>query len=990
MKKMEFLVLALSMMVAMVAPALAAQNPEASQGSYDIAVYISGTDILAEDSNGQVISSGVAGTDDSRVIQTAVNAISDGTILLQAGTYTLSDSAEVRVSNPEMGSLTVISTPSEARIYLDGADTGKATPYTFTGISPGVHNVSVKLSGYTTPEPQTVTVTAGGEATADLVLEAEEPSDVQKPYAAHAVPGRINFVDFDFGGEGVAYHDTTAGNQGDYAYRTDDADVDTGKRDAVNVPVIAHTYAGEWLLYSQVQVAESGTYDATFYTSTTEDGKSFSVLVDGKKVATVNAPNTGSWYTFGPTTVQIPLTAGEHTVKIAMDTGWVDMAYVDLKPTSSSPAPSGKPDLVVTDISWDPANPASGSAVTLSATIKNQGSAPTPAGVKHGVLFTFDDGAAGPGVWSDTHTGSIAPGAWVTVTASGGSAGATWEAVAGTHTVKAHVDDVNRIAESDETNNVRTEQITVAKVIPTPTPTEEPSDVQKPYAAHTVPGRINFADFDFGGEGVAYHDTTAGNQGDYAYRTDDADVDTGKRDAVNVPVVAHTYAGEWLSYSQVQVAESGTYDATFYTSTTEDGKSFSVLVDGKKVATVNVPNTGNWYTFGPTTVQIPLTAGEHTVKIAMDTGWVDMAYVEFAPAAPTPTPTPTPKPTPAPTPSSEYGADANPTGNPIGGGNGYTDIISRDDPRVKFIVDTRDELLSALQSARSGDVIYVEGNANIDMSGHFNIQVPAGVTIASNRGENGAAGGRIFQIRLSNDQAADWTPMFKAAGQNVRITGLRIEGPDKTTGSVGQTRLGIFSSYRNLEVDNCEIWGWSGAGVSLYGTGGSDMQSGGYVHHNYIHHCQMNGLGYGVVVSGGSTSLVEANYIDYCRHAIAGSGLPGDGYEARYNICGPNFIASYAYQFDMHGTPDPSGSGTMAGDIIKIHHNTFMATGPADSYAALICGIPRVGAYIDHNWFYYDQAPPIAQMNGKGKITMTDNLIGQKKVLYSSGPIRYW
>ena len=691
MKKMEFLVLALSMMVAMVAPALAAQNPEASQGSYDIAVYISGTDILAEDSNGQVISSGVAGTDDSRVIQTAVNAISDGTILLQAGTYTLSDSADVRVSNPEMGSLTVISTPSEARIYLDGADTGKATPYTFTGISPGVHNVSVELSGYTTPEPQTATVTAGGEATADIALEAEEPSDVQKPYAAH-----------------------------------------------------------------------------------------------------------------------------------------------------------------------------------------------------------------------------------------------------------------------------------------------------------TVPGRINFADFDFGGEGVAYHDTTAGNQGDYAYRTDDADVDTGKRDAVNVPVVAHTYAGEWLSYSQVQVAESGTYDATFYTSTTEDGKSFSVLVDGKKVATVNAPNTGSWYTFGPTTVQIPLTAGEHTVKIAMDTGWVDMAYVEFAPAAPTPTPTPTPKPTPAPTPSSEYGADANPTGNPIGGGNGYTDIISRDDPRVKFIVDTRDELLSALQSARSGDVIYVEGNANIDMSGHFNIQVPAGVTIASNRGENGAAGGRIFQIRLSNDQAADWTPMFKAAGQNVRITGLRIEGPDKTTGSVGQTRLGIFSSYRNLEVDNCEIWGWSGAGVSLYGTGGSDMQSGGYVHHNYIHHCQMNGLGYGVVVSGGSTSLVEANYIDYCRHAIAGSGLPGDGYEARYNICGPNFIASYAYQFDMHGTPDPSGSGTMAGDIIKIHHNTFMATGPADSYAALICGIPRVGAYIDHNWFYYDQAPPIAQMNGKGKITMTDNLIGQKKVLYSSGPIRYW
>ena len=140
-------------------------------------------------------------------------------------------------------------------------------------------------------------------------------------------------------------------------------------------------------------------------------------------------------------------------------------------PTPTTPAPSGKPDLVVTDISWEPASPAPGSAVTLRATIKNQGDAPTPAGTKHGVLFTFDDGAAGPGVWSDTHTGSIAPGAWVTVTANGGSAGATWKAVAGTHTVKAHVDDVNRIAESDEANNVRSEQITVSGAAATPTPT---------------------------------------------------------------------------------------------------------------------------------------------------------------------------------------------------------------------------------------------------------------------------------------------------------------------------------------------------------------------------------------------------------------------------------------------------------------------------------------------------------------------------------------
>ena len=146
-------------------------------------------------------------------------------------------------------------------------------------------------------------------------------------------------------------------------------------------------------------------------------------------------------------------------------------------PTPTTPAPSGKPDLVVTDISWTPANPAAGSPVTFKATIKNQGDAPTPAGTKHGVIVTFDDGAAGPGVWSDTHTKSIAPGQWVTLTATGGSAGAAWKAIEGTHTVKAHVDDVNRIAESNEANNARSEQITVAKTAsgPTPTPTSSPA-----------------------------------------------------------------------------------------------------------------------------------------------------------------------------------------------------------------------------------------------------------------------------------------------------------------------------------------------------------------------------------------------------------------------------------------------------------------------------------------------------------------------------------
>ncbi len=122
------------------------------------------------------------------------------------------------------------------------------------------------------------------------------------------------------------------------------------------------------------------------------------------------------------------------------------------------------PDLIVTDISWTPANPVPGNAVTFSATIKNRGSGATPAGVIHGVAFQIDGG--GTSLWSDTYTSSIPPGASVTLTVNGGTSGSTWTATAGTHSILAWVDDVNRMPnELDETNNQYTKSLTVGSSI---------------------------------------------------------------------------------------------------------------------------------------------------------------------------------------------------------------------------------------------------------------------------------------------------------------------------------------------------------------------------------------------------------------------------------------------------------------------------------------------------------------------------------------------
>jgi len=113
--------------------------------------------------------------------------------------------------------------------------------------------------------------------------------------------------------------------------------------------------------------------------------------------------------------------------------------------------PVGSPDLVVTSFGWSPTAPTTGVGVTFTATIKNQGTAATPAGTKHGVAFLVDGTSI---AYSDTDTASLAPGASITLTANGSNAGgATWPATRGKHTALAWVDDVNRIAESNESNN---------------------------------------------------------------------------------------------------------------------------------------------------------------------------------------------------------------------------------------------------------------------------------------------------------------------------------------------------------------------------------------------------------------------------------------------------------------------------------------------------------------------------------------------------------
>ncbi|UKJ07223.1 right-handed parallel beta-helix repeat-containing protein [Solitalea lacus] len=258
-------------------------------------------------------------------------------------------------------------------------------------------------------------------------------------------------------------------------------------------------------------------------------------------------------------------------------------------------------------------------------------------------------------------------------------------------------------------------------------------------------------------------------------------------------------------------------------------------------------------------------------------------------------------------------------------------------PSYNYLVKTVSELKAAASKATSGQVIYVDNSAQIDFTGQGTLKIPGGVTLMSGRGDNGALGGMIYTTSLSHGI------LIQAGGTNVKVVGLRVRGGSTGTSGSSTYNRGIYTSFSNLEVSNCEIFGWNHAGVYLSG-GASNI----YIHHNYFHHNQQDGLGYGVSMTK-AYAKIEYNYFNYNRHCIAGSGIAGSGYEAAYNVVMPNTSATWAHSFDMHGDGG-DGAQYTAGDYVNIHDNTFYN---GKFHAITVRGTPKQGTTIKNNKFVH-------------------------------------
>ena len=145
---------------------------------------------------------------------------------------------------------------------------------------------------------------------------------------------------------------------------------------------------------------------------------------------------------------------------------------------------------------------------------------------------------------------------------------------------------------------------------------------REPYAGViSIPGTLQAENYDVGGEGYSYHDTSTANEGDANFRTNDG-VDVVKGN--NGKAIGYTEADEWMEYT-VNVKETGKYTCEAVVSSGVTGSKFIIqrVMGSSKtlLATINVPQTANndWGTYKSVTQDISttLSAGEHVLRITI-------------------------------------------------------------------------------------------------------------------------------------------------------------------------------------------------------------------------------------------------------------------------------------------------------------------------------------------------------------------------------------
>lgn len=208
--------------------------------------------------------------------------------------------------------------------YSNGADTTFHEewlfPYGFnwTGVQAGTYNIKAIVYD-----------NDGNTAEDSIVVKVNVP---QAPYggSAHAIPGTIQFENYDVGGNGFAYYDNTPGSETGITFRTDeDVDIEACT-DIAGGYNVGWMTAGEWLEYTAV-VAKSGLFNIVIRAACNGADRTVSLLSNETPLfQNIPIPNTGGWQVWTNVVINdVQLEAGEQVLRLVIgDTNYVNLNYM--------------------------------------------------------------------------------------------------------------------------------------------------------------------------------------------------------------------------------------------------------------------------------------------------------------------------------------------------------------------------------------------------------------------------------------------------------------------------------------------------------------------------------------------------------------------------------------------------------------------------------------------------------------------------------------
>jgi hypothetical protein len=158
------------------------------------------------------------------------------------------------------------------------------------------------------------------------------------------------------------------------------------------------------------------------------------------------------------------------------------------------------------------------------------------------------------------------------------------------------------------------------------------SSSEGPYGgtAAAIPGTVDAANYDTGGQGVAYNVTSVNGTGN-SYRSDGVDLEACSDTGCGYDL-GWTAAGQWFKYT-VNVATAGTYTVSFRfasPSGVTDGLHIANAAGTSLSGNVNVPATGGWQAWATATATVTLPAGQQTLTVDQDNAGWNLHAMAFA------------------------------------------------------------------------------------------------------------------------------------------------------------------------------------------------------------------------------------------------------------------------------------------------------------------------------------------------------------------------